>query len=213
LPTAGGCQQCVACLCLCECGSGRSARGRALRGPCLCSNLEFLVEKNKDRIAKGKKAFVDSRGDAVLACAAYSTAHRPKGYQQALLKGGCMRGGWFHESVSKATKGVPGKLSELRGSAWFAGGPAEEVVQAGPQELAAAPSKRAPVRAAGLHRALRVRPSLKNKPKTGRETSKKKVRQCRMALVPLPSAHPHPRLTRPLRNLAPRLGVPGLPAF
>jgi hypothetical protein len=125
--------------------------------------LKSLVEEHENGIAK-VKTFVDSQGGVVLACVFYSLPTSQgairglsfRKYERGLVL-------WIREqseycqdpNYNKGGAGAtPLDVATCGGSAWFTGGPVE-VVQV-QQARVAAPSKWAPVRAAGLRRAREV---------------------------------------------------------
>jgi hypothetical protein len=102
-------------------------------------DLQFLVEKHKEDIAKGRM-FVDSRHDAVLACVFYSlpTKVRPGGFaegrmhERGLILWIRERSEYCHDlNFSSGGAGrTPNDVATCGGSAWFTGGPTEVVAKA-----------------------------------------------------------------------------------
>jgi hypothetical protein len=98
-------------------------------------DLQFLVEEHAEDIANGEK-FVDRRGDAVLACVFYSlpTAELSVGFAEGrMYERGLIL--WIRGQSCKdlnRNEGGSGKtplaVQTCGGSAWFTGGPTEEVV-------------------------------------------------------------------------------------
>jgi hypothetical protein len=102
-------------------------------------DLQFLVEKHKDDIAKGRTS-VERKGDAVLACVFYSlpteviSAGFAEGrmYERGLIL-------WIREQSecchdlnfnSGGAGRTPYAVATCGGSAWFTGGPTEVVAKA-----------------------------------------------------------------------------------
>jgi hypothetical protein len=104
-------------------------------------DLQFLVEKHKDDIAKGR-TFVERKGDAVLACVFHSlptevlsaSAGFAEGrvHERGLVLWIREQSGFCHDLNFNSGGGgrTPYAVATCGGSAWFTGGPTEVVAKA-----------------------------------------------------------------------------------
>jgi hypothetical protein len=99
-------------------------------------DLQFLVEKHKEDIAKGR-TFVDRKGDAVLGCVFYSLPSKAlaggfaegRMHERALVLWIREQSAYCHDLNYNNGGGgrTPHAVATCGGSAWFTGGPTEEV--------------------------------------------------------------------------------------
>ena len=100
-------------------------------------DLKFLVEKHEEDIANGE-TFVDREGDAVLGCVFYSLPSKAlaggfaegRMYERALILWIREQSGYCQNLNYNSGGGgaTPKDVATCGGSAWFTGGPTEEVV-------------------------------------------------------------------------------------